>query len=300
MTNDLAPHLDIALRHAPRALTVNQPIPRLELCVGQTSTGKAPCLYRSMICFILQGSKRVAINDNLLSYDSAQYLISALDLPLIGQILDAGAGQPYVAVSLVLEPALLAELAAIMPPLRENDHEGIGIAINPMTASLRDTLLRLLSLLDNPNDIPVLAPMAERELLYRLLQGPQGRLLRQIAQPDGPLGRIRRAVQWIRDNHNTQLRIEALCDASGMSRASLHRHFLAMTGLSPLQYQKQLRLQEARQLLLSGEHSASDVAFAVGYESASQFSREYLRQFGAPPARDTRQIRQAIAIPAMT
>jgi AraC-type transcriptional regulator N-terminus len=158
MTNDLAPHLDIALRHAPRALTVNQPIPRLELCVGQTSTGKAPCLYRSMICFILQGSKRVAINDNLLSYDSAQYLISALDLPLIGQILDAGAGQPYVAVSLVLEPALLAELAAIMPPLRENDHEGIGIAINPMTASLRDTLLRLLSLLDNPNDIPVLAP----------------------------------------------------------------------------------------------------------------------------------------------
>jgi AraC-like DNA-binding protein len=300
MTNDLAPHLDIALRHAPRALTVNQPIPRLELCVGQTSTGKAPCLYRSMICFILQGSKRVAINDNLLSYDSAQYLISALDLPLIGQILDAGAGQPYVAVSLVLEPALLAELAAIMPPLRESDHEGIGIAINPMTASLRDTLLRLLSLLDNPNDIPVLAPMVERELLYRLLQGPQGRLLRQIAQPDGPLGRIRRAVQWIRDNHNTQLRIEALCDASGMSRASLHRHFLAMTGLSPLQYQKQLRLQEARQLLLSGEHSASDVAFAVGYESASQFSREYLRQFGAPPARDTRQIRQAIAIPAMT
>jgi len=300
MTNDLAPHLDIALRHAPRALTVNQPIPRLELCVGQTSTGKAPCLYRSMICFILQGSKRVAINDNLLSYDSAQYLISALDLPLIGQILDAGAGQPYVAVSLVLEPALLAELAAIMPPLRESDHEGIGIAINPMTASLRDTLLRLLSLLDNPNDIPVLAPMVERELLYRLLQGPQGRLLRQIAQPDGPLGRIRRAVQWIRDNHNTQLRIEALCDASGMSRASLHRHFLAMTGLSPLQYQKQLRLQEARQLLLSGEHSASDVAFAVGYESASQFSREYLRQFGAPPARDARQIRQAIAIPAMT
>jgi AraC-like DNA-binding protein len=124
--------------------------------------------------------------------------------------------------------------------------------------------------------------------------------LRQIAQPEGPLGRIRRAVGWIRDNHNTQLRIEALCDASGMSRASLHRHFLAMTGLSPLQFQKQLRLQEARQLLLAGEHSASDVAFAVGYESASQFSREYLRQFGAPPARDARQIRQTIAIPAMT
>jgi AraC-like DNA-binding protein len=299
MTDDLAPHLDIALRHAPPGLTVT-PIPRLDLCVGQGSTDKAPCLYRSMICFILQGSKRVAINDNFLSYDSADYLISALDLPLIGQILDAGARQPYVAVSLVLEPALVAELAATMPQIPENDSRRIGIAINPMTAALRDTLLRLLSLLDTPTDIPVLAPMVERELLYRLLQGPQGRLLRQIAQPEGPLGRIRRAVGWIRDNHNTQLRIEALCDASGMSRASLHRHFVAMTGLSPIQYQKQLRLQEARQLLLTGEHSASDVAFAVGYESASQFSREYLRQFGAPPARDARQIRQTIAVPAMT
>jgi hypothetical protein len=145
-----------------------------------------------MICFILQGSKRVAINDNLLSYDSEQYLISALDLPLIGQILDAEGGQPYVAVSLVLDPAILAELAATMPPVRESEQKGIGILINPMTASLRDTLLRLLSLLDIPADIPVLGPMVERELLYRLLQGPQGRLLRQIAQPDGALGRIRR------------------------------------------------------------------------------------------------------------
>lgn len=293
MNSDLAPHLDIALRHAPPGLTAT-PIPRVDICVGQGSTDKAPCLYRSMICFILQGSKRVAINDDLLSYDSEQYLISALDLPLIGQILDADDGQPYVAVSLVLDPAILAELAATMPAVRETEQKGIGIAINPMSAPLRDTLLRLLSLLDTPADIPVLGPMVERELLYRLLQGPQGRLLRQIAQPDGALGSIRRAVAWIRDNYNVQLRIDALCNASGMSRASLHRHFLSMTGLSPLRYQKQLRLQEARQLLLAGEHRASDVAFAVGYESASQFSREYSRQFGASPARDVRGIRQAV------
>lgn len=296
MNSDLAPHLEIALRHAPPGLTPT-PIPRVDICVGQGSTDKAPCLYRSMICFILQGSKRVALNENLLSYDSEHYLVSALDLPLIGQILDAEGGQPYVAVSLVLDPAILAELAATMPPVRESEQKGIGIAINPMTAALRDTLLRLLSLLDTPADIPVLGPMVERELLYRLLQGPQGRRLRQIAQPDGALGSIRRAVAWIRDNYNTRLRIEALCDTSGMSRASLHRHFLSMTGLSPIQYQKQLRLQEARQLLLAGEHRASDVAFAVGYESASQFSREYLRQFGAPPARDVRDIRQAIGTP---
>ncbi|MDF5890247.1 AraC family transcriptional regulator [Pseudomonas syringae pv. syringae] len=293
MNNDLAQHLEIALRHAPPGLTTTT-IPRVDICVGQGSTDKAPCLYRSMICFILQGSKRVAINDDLLNYDSQEYLISALDLPLIGQILDAEGGQPYVAVSLVLDPAMLAELAATMPPVRESEQKGIGITINPMTASLRDTLLRLLSLLNTPADIPVLGPLVERELLYRLLLGPHGRLLRQIAQPDGALSSIRRAVAWIRDNYNARLRIDALCDASGMSRASLHRHFLSMTGLSPIRYQKQLRLQEARQLLLAGEHRASDVAFAVGYESASQFSREYQRQFGAPPARDVRAIRQAI------
>ncbi|WP_293393840.1 AraC family transcriptional regulator [Nevskia sp.] len=298
MADDLIQHLELALRHAPSGLTIT-PIPRLEISVGQATTAKAPCLYRSMICFILQGSKQVAINDDLLSYDPAHYLISALDLPLIGQILDADDGQPYVAVSLVLDPALLADVASTMPQVRDTDPHGIGIAINPMTAPLRDTLLRLLSLLDTPADVPVLAPMAERELLYRLLQGPQGRLLREIAQPGGALGRIRRAVGWIRDNYNTRLRIEVLCDASGMSRASLHRHFLAITGLSPLQYQKQLRLQEARQLLLTGDHSASNVAFAVGYESASQFSREYLRQFGVSPVRNVRQIRQAIGTLAM-
>lgn len=294
MKNDLTPHLDIALRHAPPGLTITR-IQRVDICVGQGNTDKAPCLYRSMVCFILQGSKHVAINDNRLSYDSEQYLISALDLPLIGQIVDAEDGQPYVAVSLVLDPAILAELASTMPFVREREQNGIGIMINPMTASLRDTLLRLLALLDTPDDIPVLGPMLERELLYRLLQGPQGQLLRQIAQPDGALGSIRRAVAWIRDNYNSRLRIEALCDSSGMSRASLHRHFRLLTGLSPIQYQKQLRLQEARQLLLAGEHRAADVAFVVGYESTSQFSREYLRQFGVSPIRDVRQIRQAIS-----
>lgn len=239
------------------------------------------------------------MNDGVLSYDSQHYLISALDLPFTGQILDGEDGSPYVAVSLVLDPAILAELAAAMPHVRESEQTGVGLSINPMSAPLRDTLLRLLSLLDSPADIPILGPMIEREMLYRLLQGPQGRLLRQIAQPNGALSSIRRAVAWIRENYNTQLRIEALCDVSGMSRASLHRHFQSITGLSPIQYQKRIRLQEARQLLLAGEHRASEVAFAVGYESASQFSREYLRQFGSPPVRDVQEIRQAIGTPSV-
>lgn len=292
MTEALKPHLELALRHAAAGKT-NTSIPRLEIAVGSATSGTSPCLYRSMICFILQGSKDVAIHNDLLRYNSAQYLISALDLPLSGQIHDDADG-PYVAVSLVLDPALLADVAATMPLARDAGEPGSAIAINDMTLPLRETLARLLALLDAPSDIPVLAPMVERELLYRLLQGPQGRLLRQIARPEGALGRIRRAVQWIREHHGSRLRIEALCDVSGMSRASLHRHFVALTGLSPIQYQKQLRLQEARQLLLAGDHGASDVAFAVGYESASQFSREYLRQFGAPPVRDVRQLRHSI------
>ncbi len=298
MTEQLKPHLDLALRHA-RAGGATTAIPRLEIAMGSATSGTSPCLYRSMICFILQGLKEVALQDDLLRYDSAHYLVSALDLPLSGQIHDGADGSPYVAVSLVLDPALLADIASTMAPAREGEIPGRAIAINAMTPPVRDALLRLLALLDTPADIPVLAPMAERELLYRLLQGPQGRLLRQIARPEGALGKIRRAVQWIRDHHAARLRIEGLCDVSGMSRASLHRHFVALTGLSPIQYQKQIRLQAARQLLLAGDHSASDVAFSVGYESASQFSREYLRQFGAPPARDVRTLRQSIAISAI-
>lgn len=293
MSEDLGPLLDIALRHAAPGI-VPTPIPRVELRLGHAQSTDAPCLYRSMVCFILRGSKQVAISDSVLSYDSSQYLVSALDLPLTGQVFNDEQHRPYVALSLVLDPALLADLAATMPPTRDTESQGIGISINPVTPQIRGLLLRLLSLLDTPEDIPVLAPMVERELLYRLLQGPQGRLLRQVAQPEGPLARIRQAVAWIRDNRDRQMHIEALCDASGMSRASLHRHFLAITGFSPLQYQKQLRLQEARRLLLAGEHSASGVAYAVGYESASQFSREYLRQFGAPPARDVRAMRRQI------
>lgn len=294
MTQDLTPHLDVALRYAREGEPATA-IPRFEIAIGPSTSDAAPCLYRSMICFILQGSKDVAIHDDMLRYNSAQYLVSALDLPLSGQVHEAAGGRPYVAVSLVLDPALLAEVVSTMPPVHDANTSARAIAINAMSPPVRDTLLRLLSLLDTPDDIPVLAPMAERELLYRLLQGPQGRLLRDIARPEGALSRIRRAVQWIRNHRDTRLRIEALCDVSGMSRASLHRHFVALTGLSPIQYQKQLRLQEARQLLLAGDHSASDVAFAVGYESASQFSREYLRQFGAPPMSDVRRLRQSIS-----
>jgi AraC-like DNA-binding protein len=293
MTGDFGQHLEIALRHATTS-TVVTPIPRVELHIGTSQTDATPCLYRSMVCFLLQGGKRVSINDSVLNYDTAHYMVSALELPIMGQVVGADQRRPYVAVSLALTPPLLAELAASMPPVRGNEPANIGVSISPMTAEVRDALQRLLMLLDQPADIPVLAPMLERELLYRLLQGPQGRLLRQIAQPEGPIARIARVVAWIRNNQNRRLRVESLCEAGGMSRASLHRHFLTITGVTPLQYQKHLRLQDARRLLLAGDHNVSGVAFAVGYESVSQFSREYLRQFGSPPAVDARRLREQL------
>ncbi|MFF7058136.1 AraC family transcriptional regulator [Achromobacter spanius] len=160
MTNPLAPHLDIALRHAPSDLPQHTDPARRDLR-GTGFDQQSPCLYRSMVCFIQQGSKRAAINDQVLSYDSQHYLISALDLPLTGQILDDEEGWPYTAISLVLDPAQLVELAATMPTVRESDRKGVGIAINPMTDSLRAILFRLVSLLDTPADIPVLGPMVE-------------------------------------------------------------------------------------------------------------------------------------------
>jgi transcriptional regulator GlxA family with amidase domain len=167
-----------------------------------------------------------------------------------------------------------------------------AFAVNPVTPELLDAWLRLLRLLDAPQDIAVLAPLCEREILYRLLQGPQGAIVRQIARADSRLSQVRRAIALIRDQFDRPLRVEALAEEAGMSPASFHRHFRTATAMSPLQYQKSLRLQEARRLILAGRDVAA-AGFAVGYESASQFSREYARLFGSPPSRDAKSTKVA-------
>ena len=183
-------------------------------------------------------------------------------------------------------------LAALITDLPDRaDDNAQAFAVSPVTIDLLDPWLRFMKLLDTPADIPVLAPMLEREILYRLLQGPQGGALRQIARADSRLGQVRRAIAWIRDHYDQALRIEDLAAIAGMSAASFHRHFKAATAMSPLQYQKSLRLQEARRMLVT-KQDAARVGYAVGYESASQFSREYARLFGAPPARDAMRLRR--------
>jgi AraC-like DNA-binding protein len=263
-------------------------LPRLGLFVSHGKTCATSTLYRPMICLVLQGAKEVTIGSHMLRYDPASYFVATLELPVSGKIVEASPEQPYVCASLALDHDMIAALVPDVPGRPEA--QGAGFAVSPVTSSLLDSWSRLLGLLDTPHDIPVLAPMFEREILYRLLQGPQGNVLRQIARADSRIAQVRQAICWIKAHYDEPLRIEALADLAGMSLASFHRHFKAATAMSPLQYQKKLRLQEARRLLIVNA-DATRAAYSVGYESASQFSREYARMFGAPPSRDAERLR---------
>jgi AraC-like DNA-binding protein len=241
-----------------------------------------------MLIVVLQGAKQLIIGDRVLRYDTASYFVASLDLPVTGCVIEASPTEPYVALSLALDCDALAGLLAELPDGPTADPT--GFAVSAVTPELLDACSRLLKLLDTPEDIPVLAPMLEREIHYRLLQGPQGGLLRQAARADSRLSQVRQAIGWLRSHYQRPIRIEALADLAGMSPASFHRHFRAATAMSPLQYQKSLRLQEARRLLIANA-DAGRAGYAVGYESASQFSREYTRMFGAPPSRDAVRLR---------
>ncbi len=288
MQDRLTTLCDLALRHADTPGAAS--IPRIGFHIAPEAAAMAsPVLYRPMIVMVLQGAKRVLIGERELHYDTASYFVGSVDLPASSCIIEASPGKPYVAVSLSLDQQCLADLMTGNPGTTSG--ETVGFAVSAVTPQLLDAWARLIGLLDTPSDIPVLAPLAEREILYRVLQGPQGDLIRQAARVEGRLAQVRQAIEWIRTNFDRPLRTEALAEVAGMSVASLHRHFRKTTAMSPLQYQKALRLQEARRLLIA-ESDAARAGYAVGYESASQFSREYARMFGAPPARDAVRLRQ--------
>ncbi|MES2498226.1 MAG: AraC family transcriptional regulator [Pseudomonadota bacterium] len=263
-------------------------IPRLGLGLVRQPSLPVVTLYEPMICLVLQGAKRVMIGDCVLRYDPACSFIASLDLPASGHIIEATPDKPFVAVSLTLDRAALAAL--IPETASPADGDPAGFAVTPVTPALLEAWENLIALLDAPQDVPVLAPLREREILYRLLQGPQGGMLRQIARDDSRLSQVRRAIQWLQANFDRKMRIDMLAGIAGMSVPSFHRHFKAATAMSPLQFQKSLRLQAARRLLAT-HAEASRAAYTVGYESASQFSREYARMFGAPPSRDVERLR---------
>jgi AraC-like DNA-binding protein len=244
-----------------------------------------------MLNLILSGSKTMTVGDRTLHYDPATYFVMSVDLPAVGHVHADRDGRPYLAISLTLDPATIANLLAEIPKPSGGGLYEPGFAVAPTTPELLDAWVRMLRLMDRPDEVAALAPAYEREILFRVLQGPLGWMLRDIALPEAAIARIGVAIRWIRENFDKPLRVEQLAGMTALSVSAFHRHFKAVTALSPIQYQKHIRLLHARALLLAGEGSATSIAFGVGYESPNQFSREYARQFGLPPGKDATRLR---------
>jgi len=268
-------------------------VPGLALWRRTQPTQPASGMYEPSICLIAQGAKRVLLGDDTYVYDVHHFLITSVDLPTVWQIIDASREKPCLGLVLKLD---LREISQLMvdshlppPPAQQSSR---GMATGEVTLPLLTAFQRMLDLLAEPKDIPVLAPIIQREISYRLLVGDQGARLRQMALAGSQSHQIARAIDWLKGNFTRPLRIDDLAVQVNMSTSTFHHHFRALTAMSPLQYQKWLRLNEARRLMLTERLDAASAAFQVGYESSSQFSREYSRLFGAPPLRDITNLRQ--------
>jgi AraC-like DNA-binding protein len=251
-------------------------------------------MSRSIMALIAQGTKRLALGDSIYEYGAGDYLVSSLDLPVTGQFVDAGPARPALGFGMVLSPAGIAEL--LLQAGSSDLRDGRGSPPSSMTvsaapAALLDAVTRLVRLLDSPRDIPVLAPLIKREILWLLIVGEHGAAVRQLGLADSNLSHIARAVRWIRDHYTRPFHVEDVAAICGMSVSAFYRNFQAATAMSPIQFQKQIRLQEARLKLAAHPGDVSAVGFSVGYDSPSQFSREYRRQFGAPPSKDALRLR---------
>lgn len=271
-------------------------IPELSLYRREAPTSPTSYLHGPSVCLIAQGAKQVVLGEEVYRYDANHFLITSVGMPVIAQVTEASASLPYLGLTLQLD---LREIAQMIMggdlPLPRVRPAGRGMTVSEVSAPLLDAFQRLLDLLDAPADVPILAPLVQREIYYRLLVGDQGLRLRQIVETGSQSHQIARAIEWLKDNFAQRLRVDDLAAHVGMSTSSFHHHFRALTAMSPMQFQKCLRLQEAKRLMLFEHHDASTAALRVGYESSSQFSREYRRLFGAPPLRDIRTLHQVAA-----
>jgi AraC-like DNA-binding protein len=260
----------------------------------------APCsmTYQPSVTVMAQGRKRVDLGGSTFIYGASQYLLTSVDLPIVSQIVEASPETPCLAMSLKLETPVIRELLSGEEiQVAGAPADSRAMATGQATMEFLSACCRLLDLLDTPQDMPFLSGLIQREIIYRILRGPEGSRLRAIATLGDQSHRTAKAIAWIKANYAKPLRVEELAQIAGMGLSTLHHHFRALTAMSPLQYQKQLRLQAARGRMLVDGLDAASAAFEVGYESASQFNREYSRLFGQPPMRDIRTLRLPGALP---
>lgn len=283
--------VDLTMRYAPSAGIHGTAIAALQVVRADRVQPGIKSLHKPSACFVVQGAKEVAIGGEVLRYGRHHVLVSTVELPITGEIITATERQPYLCLALELEPALVVELASALDGAGggARGRTGFAMTVGEADDGMATAFHRLLQCLASPLDAQVLAPSVIREITYRLLRGPYGEVVRQLGIVDSQTHRIAKVIQRLKVDFAKPLRTAALARIAGMSVSSLHEHFRKVTSLSPLQYQKQLRLYEARRLLLN-HAAAADVAFQVGYESPSQFSREYARFFGQPPISDVRRL----------
>jgi AraC-like DNA-binding protein len=267
-------------------------LPGVLIIKGEVPEHQLAAIYEPMIGFVVQGRKTISIGGGVIDLKAPAYFVIPTELPATGRVYQGSNGLPYLSVGLRLNHNALLDLLKDLPQDLWSENNSRKFSACAATADFVDVWLRMLRLLKTPEHIPALAPVYEREILYRVLLGPQGWRLRQLCFAGGKAPGIRQAVLWIRENYGKSIDIKRIAAKSAMGVTTFHRRFKQITGLSPLQFQKQLRLLQARKLLAFSGHSVSDAAFRVGYESASQFNREYSRFFGAPPARDASRLRQ--------
>ncbi len=273
-------------------------IPTLKLVKRSAPTEATSYLHEPSICFIAQGAKRVMLGEEVYVYDEHHYLVTSVDLPVTGQVTDATNQKPYFGLVLEIKKNDILQMVADndLPSPTRATQVNKGMAVGKISLPILDAIIRLINLLDTPRDIPMLAPMIQQEILYRLLTGEQGPRLLQTAVVGSNSEQITKAVDWLKSNFRSPLKVDDLAAYSGMSTSSFHQHFRSLTAMTPLQYQKRLRLNEARQLMLLKRLDAGTAGFQVGYESQSQFSREYSRLFGSPPSRDIKNLREMVPL----
>ena len=274
------------------AAQLTTPIPGLTLYQNTVPTAPNPCTYEPSLLVVSQGQKRVDLGKQSFVFGETTFLLTSIELPIVSRVCAASAEKPYLAFFLKLDMGMVRdvlhsdEVSIPAPPAGTS-----GMVLGDATIELLTPCCRMVQLLDTPHDVPFLGKLLQREIIYRLLQGTQGDRLRSVATLADQNYRTAKAVAWLRDNFEKMLNVDDLASMTVMSRSTLHHHFRSLTAMSPLQFQKQLRLHAARQKMLTGELDAATAAFEVGYESPSQFNREYKRFFGQPPMRDIHALR---------